>query len=304
MKGSRNSLVSLRVFVAASGHLNFSRTAEDLHMTQSAVSKHIQALELKLAASLFKRTPTGLQLTYAGAIYLENISAALRLIDEADAKVAHPSARVNLNIAVSPSFAQHCLFPHFQAFFDAHPEIRINVRPRLMSPRDKSERFDAEIQLHTGHRSGMTCDYLCGREMCLVAAPALLRRAPIARIEDLDDVPLLKRAQRGYGWDEWKAEMAPDWRGPRENAPEYEGFSMLLPALMHGLGAAIVPLCIAKPGLVSGELVRPFGEAVPGRYGYYLMQPRPLQGGPYLEAFTTWVNALSTELDSHYSAPE
>ena len=70
MKGSRNSLVSLRVFVAASRHLNFSRSAEDLHITQSAVSKHIQALELKLGASLFKRTPTGLQLTYAGAIYL------------------------------------------------------------------------------------------------------------------------------------------------------------------------------------------------------------------------------------------
>ena len=298
MKGSRNSLVSLRVFVAASKHLNFSRTAEDLHITQSAVSKHIQALELKLGAGLFKRTPTGLQLTYAGAIYLENISAALRLIDEADAKVAHPSARVNLNIAVSPSFAQHCLFPHFQAFFDRHPEIRINVRPRLMFNRDKSERFDAEIQLHTGHRSGMTCDYLCGREMCLVASPALLRRLPVARVDDLDGLPLLKRAQRGYGWDEWKAEMAPDWRGPHDNAPEYEGFSMLLPAVSHGLGAAIVPLCIVRTALASGALVRPFGEAVAGRYGYYLMQPRPLQGGPYLEAFTGWVEALAAGLNT------
>lgn len=293
MKGSRNSIVSLRVFVAASSHLNFSRTGEDLHITQSAVSKHIQALELKLGASLFKRTPTGLQLTYAGAIYLENISAALRLIDEADAKVAHPSARVNLNIAVSPSFAQHCLFPHFQEFFDRHPEIRINVRPRLMFNRDKSERFDAEIQLHTGHRSGMTCDYLCGREMCLVVAPSLLARHPVERIEDLDQVPLLKRAQRGYGWDEWKAEMAPDWRGPAENAPEYEGFSMLLPAVQNGLGAAIVPLCVVQGALARGELSRPFGEAVSGRYGYYLMQPRPLQGGPYLDAFTGWVAELA-----------
>lgn len=297
MKGSRNSLVSLRVFVAASGHLNFSRTAEDLHMTQSAVSKHIQALESKLGASLFKRAPTGLQLTYAGAIYLESISAALRLIDEADAKVAHPSARVNLNIAVSPSFAQHCLFPRFQEFFDRHPEIRINVRPRLLFNRDKSERFDAEIQLHTGHRSGMTCDYLCGREMCLVVAPSLLARSPIGSIGDLDRVPLLKRAQRGYGWDEWKSEMAPDWRGPRENAPEYEGFSMLLPALQHGLGAAIVPLCLVRNSLARGDLLRPFGEVVSGRFGYYLMQPRPLQGGPYLNAFIGWVGELAAELN-------
>ncbi len=298
MKGARNSLVSLRVFVAACSHLNFSRTAEDLHMTQSAVSKQIQALELKLGAGLFKRTPTGLQLTYAGALYRENITAALRLIDEADAKVAHPSARVNLNIAVSPSFAQYCLFPHLQEFFDRHPEIRINVRPRLMSPRDKSERFDAEIQLHTGSHANMSCDYLCGREMCMVAAPSLLARSPVDGIAALERLPLLKRAQRGYSWEEWKAEVAPDFAGPGRNAPEYEGFSMLMPALLHGLGAAVVPLCLVQPALAGGALVRPFGESVPGRYGYYLMQPRPLQGGPYLEAFTGWVQALAVRLNA------
>lgn len=296
MKGSRNSLSTLRVFLAASQTLNFSRAAEELHLTQGAVSKHIQALEARLGCTLFKRTPTGLRITHAGAVYLEKASAAMRLIDEANALVSHPDARVNLNIAVAPAFAQRCLIPNLPEFFALHPEVRINLRPRLLFGREKSERFDAEIQLHTGHMSGMVNRYLCGREMGFVAAPALLARQPVRTIDNLSKLTLFRRAQRGYSWDEWKAEMAPAWEGPPEHSPEFEGFTLLLPALLHGLGGAIVPLCIVQSLIRTGELVRPFGEAVEGRYGYYLMEPRPLQGGPYLNAFCDWVKGLAKRL--------
>jgi DNA-binding transcriptional LysR family regulator len=296
VKGSRNALVSLRVFVAAAQRLNFSRTAEDLHLTQSAVSKHVQALESKLGVALFKRTPTGLRITYAGAVYREKVAAALRLIDEADAAVAHPDARVNLNIAVSPSFAQYVLIPRLRAFFALHPEVRLNIRPRLLSPRDQGERFDAEIQLHTGHVSGMQSRYLCGHEMALVAAPTLLDSHRLDTPQDLSTLTLLKRAQRGYGWDDWRAAMAPDWPGPGPQAPEYEGFSVLMPALLHGLGAAIVPLCLVADPLREGRLVRPFGESVGGRYGYHLMLPQPQAGGLYLQSFCDWVSDMASDL--------
>ncbi len=296
MKGSRNALVSLRVFVAAAQRLNFSRTAEDLHLTQSAVSKHVQALEHKLGVALFKRTPTGLRLTYAGAVYRDKVATALTLLDEADAEVAHPDARVNLNIAVSPSFAQYVLIPRLPAFFAQHPKVRLDIRPRLMSPREQGERFDAEIQLHTGHVSGMQCQYLCGHAMALVAAPALLQGRRLAAPQDLSGFTLLKRAQRGYGWDDWRAAMAPDWAGPGPQAPQYEGFSVLMPALLHGLGAAIVPLCLVADQLRDGSLVRPFGESVEGRYGYHLMLPQPHAGGLYLRSFCDWVTGIAAEL--------
>jgi LysR family glycine cleavage system transcriptional activator len=301
MKGSRLSMTSLRIFLAAARHLNFSRAAEQLHLTQSAVSKHIQALEARLGTSLFKRTSAGLRLTYAGALYLERVSAAMRLLDEADAIVARPDARVALNIAVSPSFAQFCLIPGLREFFDAHPEIRINLRPRLLYGRDKAERFDAEIQLHTGHMAGMTTQYLCGREMALVGAPSLFAR-PVRGIEDLSGVPLLKRAQRGYGWDEWKADMAPSWPGPAPTAPEYEGFSVLLPAVMNALGVAIAPLCMVADALRTGQLRRPFGESVEGRYAYYLMRPRPDVGGPYLDAWCDWIATRTSALNAEVRA--
>ncbi|WP_459614848.1 LysR family transcriptional regulator [Bordetella sp. 2513F-2] len=289
MKGSRNSLTSLRIFATAARTLNFSRAAELLNLTQSAVSKHVGALEARLGCALFKRLPTGLRLTHAGALYLEKVAAALRLLDEADALVAQPDSRVALNLAVSPSFAQFCLIPGLREFFDRHPEVRLNVRPRLLHGRDRAERFDAEIQLHTGQVSGMSAQYLCGREMTLVAAPALLARTPVRALEDLDRVPLLKRAQRGYGWDEWRADVAPLWPGPSATAPEYEGFSVLMPAVLNGLGVAIVPLCMVLEPLRTGQLVRPLGEVVEGRYGYYLLQPRPNVGGPYADALCAWL---------------
>ena len=302
MKGSRQSLTSLRIFLASARHLNFSRAAEELSLTQSAVSKHIQALASRLGVSLFKRLSAGLRLTYAGALYLERVGAAVRLLDEADALVARPDARVALNIAVSPSFAQFCMIPGLREFFDMHPAFRINVRPRLVHGREKAERFDAEIQLHTGHMSGMSAQYLCGREMALVGAASLFQRSPVRDVDDLAHVPLLKRAQRGYGWDEWKSDVAPIWPGPSATAPEYEGFSVLMPAVLNGLGVAIVPLCMALDPLRDGVLQRPLGEMVEGRYGYYLMRPRPDVGGPYLDAFGDWIMARAAGLNQAVAA--
>ncbi|MNT13810.1 DNA-binding transcriptional activator GcvA [compost metagenome] len=92
--------------------------------------------------------------------------------------------------------------------------------------------------------------------------------------------------------------MAPLWSGPVATAPEYEGFSILLPAVMNGLGAGIMPLCMVMDQLDSGQLVRPFGETVEGRYGYHLMQPRPNVGGPYCQAFCDWVIAQGQNLNA------
>lgn len=297
MKGSRNSVSSLHVLLAASRQLNFSRTAEALHMSQSAVSKHIQAIEERLGVPLFERSPTGLRLNSAGALYVEKVAAALHLLEEADALVVQPNAFVNLNIAVAPTFAQLCLIPQLQLFHDEFPGTRVNIRPRLVAGREQSERFDAEIQLNTGHAAGMTGHYLCGHEMGLVAAPQLLARCPIAAVDDLDHVPMLKRMQPGYSWEEWLAQVAPGRSSPGPRAPEYEGFSVLLPAVVHGLGVAIVPLCLVQQQLRSGQLLRPLNDRVHGRYGYHLMLPRPSHSGPGLDAFCSWLAAMAVELE-------
>lgn len=296
MKGSRDSLKSLRIFISAARTLNFSRSAEELSLTQSAVSKHVFALEQRLGTALFDRKPRGLVLTYAGAQYLKRIGPALHLIDEASALVAHSDAQVALNVAVSPSFAHFCLIPNLSEFFAQHPHIKLNIRPRLLYEPQDCEPFDAAIQLHTGHAGGLATEYLCGREMALVAAPALLEGKDVHSVADLERLTLLKRAQRGYSWNEWRAEVAPSWSGPPADAPEYEGFSMLLPAVMHGLGAAIAPICMMLDPLERGAVIRPLGERVTGRYAYYLMRPAARRYNPHIEAFSEWIMHTSSRL--------
>ncbi|WP_158238270.1 LysR substrate-binding domain-containing protein [Pollutimonas nitritireducens] len=296
MKGSRDSLKSLRIFISAAQTLNFSRSAEELSLTQSAVSKHIFTLEQRLGTALFDRKARGLELTYAGIQYLKRIGPAVHLIDEASALVAHSDARAALNVVVSPSFAHFCLLPNLSEFFAKHPHIKLNIRPRLLYEPQAFEPFDAAIQLHTGHAGGLSTEYLCGREMALVAAPDLVQRERAFSIADLDRLVLLKRAQRGYNWSEWRAVMAPNWSGPPADAPEYEGFSMLLPAVTHGLGAAIAPLCMTLDALDQGTVVRPLGEAVIGRYAYYLMKPAARRYDPHVEAFSDWVMYSARQL--------
>ena len=302
MKGSRDSLKSLRIFISAAQTLNFSRSAEELSLTQSAVSKHVFALEQRLGTALFERKPRGLELTYAGTQYLKRIRPALHLIDEASALIAHSDARAALNVAVSPSFAHFCLLPNLAEFFAQHPHIKLNIRPRLLYEPQAYEPFDAAIQLHTGHAGGLASEYLCGREMALVAAPSLLQDQQAFSIEDLDKLVLLKRAQRGYSWNEWRAAMAPNWSGPPAGAPEYEGFSMLLPAVTYGLGAAVAPLCMMLDALEQGSVVRPLGEAVMGRYAYYLMRPAARRDDPHIEAFSEWVMHLSLQFQQRVNA--
>src|SRR5690606_23053596 len=116
----------------------------------------------------------------------------LHLIDEASALVAHSDARAALNVAVSPSFAHFCLIPNLSEFFAQHPHIKLNIRPRLLYEPQECEPFDAAIQLHTGHAGGMATEYLCGREMALVAAPSLLKERGVRTVADLAQLTLLK----------------------------------------------------------------------------------------------------------------
>lgn len=302
MKGSRESLRTLRIFLSAARTLNFSRSAEQLHIDQSTVSKHILALERSLGIALFKRLSSGLELTQAGQLYLQRVGPALSLLDEAHAMVAPDELKGALNIAVSPSFAQYCLIPYLPDFFARYPSVRLNIRPRLLFEFRDYEHFDAAIQLHTGFLNGISTDYLCGREVSVVSALGAVTAAQSSVASQLAQMVLLKRAQRGYGWQEWKSQLLPEWPGPSQDSPQYEGFSMLLPAVKHGLGAALVPLCMVLPDLESGTLYRPFNECVTSRYSYYFMRPAARSYDPRLETFLGWLKQHFSEYNAAIQA--
>ncbi len=273
---STPSASSLKTFVEVARSQSFTRAAATLCLSQSAVSKQIQALEAQVGARLFVRRDKSLGLTASGRVYLSHASEALALLDQgrAAAQMAagekEPDASVE--IATSPAFAAQWLVPRLQGFRALAPQTRLVLRPRLPDCAPQSERFDLEVRVGAGRWADARSAYLLGREMALVASPGLVGRQPLAW-QELQGFPLLQRAQRGYDWVEWGSTMAPGWWPPGSTSLLFEGFSVLVPAVTAGLGLAICPLFLVIDQLESGTLVRPLGECLHSRESFHTVLP-------------------------------
>jgi LysR family transcriptional regulator, glycine cleavage system transcriptional activator len=289
------STASLRAFVEAARWQSFTRAAETLCLTQSAVSKQVQILEQQVGAQLLRRSAQGLSLTPAGSAYLTHASEALATLEAGEARARQlaggPRTAGTVELSASPALAAHWLIPLLPGFVAAFPSTRILLRPRLPDfPRD-TERFDMEIRLGRGRWTEGQATYLLGQEMSLVASPKLLSGRPVRSPQDLSGLPLLQRAQRGYDWSEWAEAAAPRW--DRSGCPEllFEGFSVLVPAAIAGCGLAICPLFMVIDALQRGDLVRPLGECVTSSSAYYAVTPAGSSRNSALEHLSEWLLA-------------
>lgn len=289
------STACLRAFVETARWQSFTRAAETLCLTQSAVSKQVQLLEQQVGVRLLRRAPQGLSLTPAGSAFLAHASEALATLAEGEARARQlagsEEAGGSVELSASPAFAAHWLIPLLPQFVAVAPSTRLLLRPRLPDFTPVTERFDLEIRLGRGRWPDSQATYLLGREMALVASPKLLAGRSIERAEDLSGLPLLQRAQRGYGWDEWAESAAPDW--DRSRSPEllFEGFSVLIPAVVAGCGLAVCPLFLVLDALERGELVRPLGESVTGSCAYYAVTAAGASRNAAREQLLEWLLA-------------
>jgi len=270
------SLSSLRAFVEVARSRSFTRAAETLCLTQSAVSKQIQALESAVGFRLFERTRGVLTLTAAGAAYQACAAEAMAVLEQGRVMgrevAGHKHAGSSVELSASPAFATYWLVPRLPDFLAASPEMRFVLRPRLPDIAPVAERFDMQVRLGAGRWPDAQASYLLGREMALVASPKLLAGRRIRSWQDLQDLPVLQRAQRGYDWDAWRKAVAPAWQ-PMGPQWLFEGFSALIPAVIAGCGLAVCPLFMVLDALDGGQLVRPLGECVTTRHAYHAVMP-------------------------------
>jgi LysR family transcriptional regulator, glycine cleavage system transcriptional activator len=296
---SATSIACLRAFVETARWQSFTRAAETLRLTQSAVSKQVQLLEQQIGVRLLRREARGLSLTASGNAFLAHASEALATLAEGEARARQLAGRGetggSIELSASPAFAAHWLIPLLPRFVTQAPATRLQVRPRLPDFSPMTERFDMEIRLGRGRWPDSQATYLLGREMALVASPKLLAGRDVHGAQDLAALPLLQRAQRGYGWDEWADAAAADW--DRGDSPEllFEGFSVLIPAAIAGCGLAICPLFLVLDALERGDLVRPLGETVTGASGYYAVVAAGAGRNSAREQLLEWLLAQARE---------
>jgi LysR family transcriptional regulator, glycine cleavage system transcriptional activator len=283
------SMSSLRVFEASARRNSFSRAAEELHLTQSAVSRQIMTLEAMLKTRLFSRSRQRIELTPAGAVYLPEVRACLSRLEAATLELmSHHGRGGILNLAVLPTFATRWLIPRFESFAEAHPKVVVNFSAQISNADFVAARIDAAIQLGEPGDEDLIAHRLFGEEAIPVCAPALQRRTKLRTPSDLASATRLHLMTRPDGWLDW-FEAVGEPSPVAGVGPRFEHFAMMIQAAVAGLGVALVPRFLVEAELEKGTLVVPIDVGVPSRYGYCLVYPRDKQTLPALKVFTEWL---------------
>ncbi|WP_158968465.1 LysR substrate-binding domain-containing protein [Chachezhania sediminis] len=279
-------LPSLTAFEAAARHGSFTRAAEELNMSQSAVSKRIAGLEDWMDIKLFERVRQRIVLTEAGEHFLARVRTALEIMDEATVETLslRPHA-TTFNLATLPSFGHYWLAPRLARFADSHPRISLNVTARKWPFDFRQENTDAAILYSPAPWQGGPSVRLFGEEMITVCAPGQVVPGDLSALGRL---PLLHHRARHHDWQNWLNEGGIEdvnaFRGSR-----FEQFDMIIRCVANGHGIGLVPTFMATEDLEAGKIVQPFRRGMTSPASYYLAYPEGKAHHPALLAFKNWL---------------
>ena len=255
-------LNALRAFEAAARHLNFTRAAIELCVSQGAVSHQVAQLERRLGTRLFHRLPRGLALTDEGRVLVPVLAEMFNRIAATLDQYGEGRFRESLNVGVVGTFATGWLLPRLDAFAAAHPSIDLRISTNNNRVDLAAEALDFAIRFGDGAWHGTHAEPLLATPMTPVCAPAIAAR--LKSPADLVHERLL-RSYRSDEWDLWfeaAGVPAPSLRGPI-----FDSSALMASAAAAGLGVALAPSAMFTRELASELLVQPFAVEVDvGRY--------------------------------------
>jgi LysR family glycine cleavage system transcriptional activator len=290
------SLNGLRAFEAAARHLSFTRAAEELHVTQAAISHQISRLEAQLGLRLFRRRNRALVLTEEAQAYLPAVRAAFEGLRAATRTLRRQESGT-LTVTAMTSFAALWLVPRLGAFQARHPEIEIRLSTSFQQIDLRREDVDVAVRMGDGTWPGHRVDWLMPEALFPVCSPALLERGPPLQVPaDLAQHTLLHCTVWPDGWTNWLAAAGqPGLRGVRN--PSYDLLLSAYQAAMQGAGVAMGLRTHIEADLAAGRLVRPFTVALPEK-GYYVVAPEETADRPKIRAFRAWLQEVAGAAES------
>ncbi|WP_284505529.1 LysR family transcriptional regulator [Caballeronia sp. INDeC2] len=282
-------LNALRAFEASARHLSFTRAAQELNVTQAAVSQQVRALEERLGTPLFRRLPRGLNVTDEGRALLPVLSDAFGRIEAVLKQFEGGHFHEVLTVGVVGTFAVGWLMPRLKAFRETHPfvELRLLTHNNLVDP--ASEGLDFAIRFGTGIWPATHNTPLLDAPLAVLCAPDIARR--LAKPSDLANEVLL-RSYRADDWTDWFAAAGLDaWT---MNGPVFDSSRLMVEAAVQGAGVALAPPRMFVRELQAGLLVQPFDiEVKTGGYWLTWLKSRKLSHG--MRLFRDWIVAQATE---------
>jgi len=291
------SMSLLLAFDAAARHLNYTRAGAELSLTQSAVSRHVQALESLLEVPLFRREGRNIVLTDIGRMYQSEVSAALQRLRNASLQaISYRSGGGSFHLAVLPTFGAKWLMPRLGRFYAQNPGTMVHLHSRIGRFDLDLAGIDAVIGVGDGNWPGLQAHHIRDETVLPVSNADIAQKKSNRTADDVVEHLLLQVAARPDTWRRWFVEQGLPLDSMRLG-PQFELTSHLTQALVSGLGIGLLPTFLVQDELRSGVLM-PFVD-LPFNTGasYYLwVAPDELQLPP-IAAFVRWLEE-ERELDA------
>jgi DNA-binding transcriptional LysR family regulator len=290
------SLQALACFEAAARHESYTRAAQELAMTQGAVSRQITSLEEFVGVPLFRRTRHGVVLTERGADYAAQVAPRLLGLEQDTLSVMAPQGRsASVHLAAVPTFATRWLIPRLANFKAVQPELTIHIETQTRPFMFADTPFDAAMYCGTPEQvanwAGTHALRLLSEDVLPVCSPQWLPQGKPLSPQDIAALPLLQQSTRPMAWRQWFDAMQVADAPMALAGPRYELFSMTAAAAASGLGLALVPRLLVEAELARGELVIACDAPLQGERAYYLVWPERTDERAALGAFRQWLRA-------------
>jgi LysR family glycine cleavage system transcriptional activator len=282
---------ALRVFEVAARLMSFTEAARELHVTQTAVSHQIKALEGELGVALFRRGTRQISLTPDGRAWAQELAPLFARLHEVHRRLrgAGRARAGEVALSIIPSFASRWLVPRLGRFLEAHPDVdlRISTTQRLVD--FATEPVDLGIRYGRGSYPGLAVEKVADDAWVVVAAPALLARHRPRSPRDLGRHTLLHDDERG-AWSVWLARQGLRGELP-ERRTEISDSSMLAEAAVRGQGVALARWSLVVDDIAAGRLHLVFPDVAPLPTGmaYRLAAPRENLRRPVVAKLWAWV---------------
>lgn len=287
-KGIPN-LGALQAFEATARLGTFSRAAEELSLTHSAVYRQVSGLEASLGVVLFTRIRRRVALTDAGAEYAARVRHHLEQLEKDTFGLISRSMGRSLHIAVLPTLASTWLLPRLPDFQKQHGDIAVSLSVRTLPFQFNDHPFDAAIY-HAEQIWPQTIGFKLfdENELLAVCAPELISGLAPEEI-NISALPHLHILSRPDAWRLWYQAQGDEYEPSTSAGPRYELFSMSLAAAKAGMGVALIPRFLLQEDLAAGRLLRPSKGVLAVREAYFFSYPATHIRSDALLAFESWL---------------
>jgi len=283
----------LRVFEAVARHENLTKAADELHITQSAVSRHIATLESYLGVQLFLRSRHGVLLTAPGRVYAGEVAKAFATIATATKELTRKTDNSTIRLRVYTTFAMHWLTSRMLEFNTQHPEVELSLNISVARINFEQDDVDMAIQFGDGNWPEMHADLLLADTIEPVCTPEFMaqHKSPDQGPEALLNTRLFHSRYRRNDWEEWlRWTQLVDFAKSAEKV-ELNNSVLVYQATKRNLGMAMGQTSLLAEEIREGSLICPFNRPLQRPLGYYLLRPKHRPDSRLNSIFRDWLLA-------------